>query len=159
MIRITKSSDAGRRTGISGESLIKLAKQRIRQGFAPPPEIYRIEHRHILHPAIRSRWRTGRMRMPTSPTLARSLAMSISLDSLLLTPQELEVALRQVRELAYFKWEAGGRPADRELDFWCAAEREWIASSYVPHRPGDNRENAVGRPPAGRTCLGVSPSS
>jgi hypothetical protein len=75
--------------------------------------------------------------------------MSISLDSLLLTPQELEAALRQVRESAYFKWEAGNRPADRELDFWCAAEREWIAGSYVPHRPGDNGENTVSRPPAG----------
>jgi hypothetical protein len=75
--------------------------------------------------------------------------MSISLDSLLLTPEELEAVLRQVRELAYFKWEAGGRPADRELDFWCAAEREWIAHSYVPHRSDDDREKAVGRPPAG----------
>ena len=75
--------------------------------------------------------------------------MSISLDSLLLTPEELETAFRQVRELAYFKWEAVGRPANRELDFWCAAEREWIAHCYVPHRPGDDRENAVGSPPAG----------
>jgi hypothetical protein len=75
--------------------------------------------------------------------------MSISLDSLLLTPEELEAAFGQVRELAYFKWEAAGRPADRELDFWCAAEREWIAHCYVPHRPGDDREKAVGSPPAG----------
>jgi hypothetical protein len=75
--------------------------------------------------------------------------MSISLDSLLLTPEELATALRQVRESAYFKWEALGRPANRELDIWCAAEREWIAISYVPHRPGDNRENAVVRPSAG----------
>jgi hypothetical protein len=75
--------------------------------------------------------------------------MSISLDSLLLTPEELKAALRQVRELAYFKWEAGGRPADQELDYWCAAEREWIAHSYVPHRPGDDREKTVGCPPAG----------
>ena len=84
--------------------------------------------------------------------------MSISLDSLLLTPEELEAALRQVRELAYFKWEAVGRPADRELDFWCAAEREWIAHCYVPHRPGDDRENAVGSPPAGGAGPGVSPT-
>ena len=42
--------------------------------------------------------------------------MSISLDSLLLSPEELEAALRQVRELAYFEWEAAGRPAGRELE-------------------------------------------
>jgi hypothetical protein len=75
--------------------------------------------------------------------------MSISLDSLLLTPQELEAALRQVRELANSKWEAVGRPADRELDFWCAAEREWIAYCYVPHRLGDDRERALGSSTAG----------
>jgi hypothetical protein len=28
-----------------GAALIKLAQQRMRQGFAPPPEIYRIEYR------------------------------------------------------------------------------------------------------------------
>jgi DUF2934 family protein len=75
--------------------------------------------------------------------------MSITLDSLLLTPGELEAALRQVRELAHFKWEAVGRPANRELDIWCDAERDWIAHYYVPHRLGDYRENAVDSPPAG----------
>jgi hypothetical protein len=75
--------------------------------------------------------------------------MSISLDSLLLTPEELETALRQVREMAHVKWEAVGRPMNRELDIWCDAEREWIAHYYVPHRLGDERENAVGSPPTG----------
>jgi DUF2934 family protein len=75
--------------------------------------------------------------------------MSISLDSLLLTPEELESALRQVRELAHLKWEAAGRPANRELDTWCAAEREWIAHYYVPHRLGNYQVNTVGSPPAG----------
>jgi hypothetical protein len=75
--------------------------------------------------------------------------MSIRLNSLLLSPEELKTALRQVRESAYFKWEAVGRPVNRDLDFWCAAEREWIAHYYVPHRLGDDRENAVGSPPAG----------
>ena len=66
--------------------------------------------------------------------------MSISLDSLLLTPKELEAALCQVRELANVKWEAVGRPAVGASDFWCEAEREWIASGYVPHRTVEDRE-------------------
>jgi hypothetical protein len=48
MIRIIKSSDAGRRIDASGGALIKLAEQRVRQGLAPPPEIYRIENRRRI---------------------------------------------------------------------------------------------------------------
>jgi hypothetical protein len=32
-----------------------------------------------------------------------------------------------------------GRPALGASDFWCEAEREWIASRYVPHRTIEDR--------------------
>jgi hypothetical protein len=34
----------------------------------------------------------------------------------------------QIRLLAYQKWEAAGRPTGDGVDFWCAAERELMAS-------------------------------
>ena len=48
MIRITKSSDVGRRVDVSVDVLIQLAEQRMSHGFAPPPEIYRIEYRRRI---------------------------------------------------------------------------------------------------------------
>ena len=48
MIQISKSIDAGCLKAVSDEALIKLAEQRIRQGLAPPPEIYRIENRQRI---------------------------------------------------------------------------------------------------------------
>ncbi len=48
MVRLTKTSDAGGRMDVSGEALIKLAERQIRQGLAPPSEIYRIEYRHRM---------------------------------------------------------------------------------------------------------------
>ena len=48
MIRITKSNDVGRRMDVSGSALIQLAEQRMRNGLAPPPEIYRIENRRRI---------------------------------------------------------------------------------------------------------------
>ena len=48
MIPITESSDAGRRMDVSWGALIQLAEQRMSHGFAPPPEIYRIENRRRI---------------------------------------------------------------------------------------------------------------
>jgi hypothetical protein len=48
MIRIIKSNDIGRRTDVRGSALIQLAEQRMRNGLAPPPEIYRIENRRRI---------------------------------------------------------------------------------------------------------------
>jgi hypothetical protein len=48
MIQNAKSSDASGRKAFSGELLIKLAEQRMSQGLAPPPEIYRIEYRQLV---------------------------------------------------------------------------------------------------------------
>jgi hypothetical protein len=56
------------------------------------------------------------------------------LDSLLLTDDELNLARKQIQELAYFKWQEAGCPDNSALTFWAEAEREWIAYSYVPHR-------------------------
>ena len=34
-----------------------------------------------------------------------------------------------IREAAYYKWDAAGRPEGRELDFWAEAEREQSGTS------------------------------
>jgi hypothetical protein len=60
--------------------------------------------------------------------------MSTNLDTLELTPDELEHAKQQVRLLAYRHWQEGGCPLDSALTFWAMAEREWMCSQYVPNR-------------------------
>ncbi len=60
--------------------------------------------------------------------------MQPSLDLLLLTEDELKAAKKQVREIAYFKWQAAGCPEDDALTFWLEAELEWIDYYYVPDR-------------------------
>lgn len=57
-----------------------------------------------------------------------------TLDSLLLTEDELLQAREQVREMAYFNWLNAGRPDDDSLANWTEAELEWIEYFYVPHR-------------------------
>jgi len=48
MILILKSIDMGCRKDVSVRPLIRLAEQRMRNGLAPPPEIYRIENRRRI---------------------------------------------------------------------------------------------------------------
>jgi hypothetical protein len=48
MIRIAKSRNARRVRAVVDDALLKLADRRIRQGLAPPPEIYRIEYRRRI---------------------------------------------------------------------------------------------------------------
>jgi hypothetical protein len=48
MIRIAKSSNGRGIRTVVDDALLKLAEQRIRQGLAPPPEVYRIEHRRRI---------------------------------------------------------------------------------------------------------------
>jgi hypothetical protein len=48
MVRTTTFRDVPGRRDVDGEALIKLAEQRIHQGFAPPPEIYRVEYRRRI---------------------------------------------------------------------------------------------------------------
>jgi hypothetical protein len=61
----------------------------------------------------------------------------LTLDSLELDPHELEVSREAVRRLAYWKWQRAGCPPGDGLEFWLAAEREWIERYYVPHREPD----------------------
>ncbi len=68
--------------------------------------------------------------------------MTPSLDTLLLTEDELEIARRQVRDMAYRKWQAAGCPDDAGTKFWLAAEQEWIAFFYVPARLPSDRYDA-----------------
>jgi hypothetical protein len=48
MISITKRRDVGGRIDVRGDTLIRLAEQRMSHGFATPPEIYRIENRRRI---------------------------------------------------------------------------------------------------------------
>ena len=57
-----------------------------------------------------------------------------SLEDLLLTPVELELARQQIQEMAYLKWEKAGRPDEGSDKFWNEAELEWVEYFYVPHR-------------------------
>ena len=57
-----------------------------------------------------------------------------SLDNLILTREELEIAHHQVQEIAYLKWEAAGCPTGQDNQFWNEAELEWIEYFYVPDR-------------------------
>ncbi len=60
--------------------------------------------------------------------------MAVSLESLDLTPEQLDVAREMVRKWAYIKWEEAGRPVSDGEQFWSEAEREWIERCYVPPR-------------------------
>lgn len=61
-------------------------------------------------------------------------AMLPSLDALLLTQDELKAAKKQIRKMAYARWEAAGSPEDDALIYWREAELEWIEYYYVPDR-------------------------
>lgn len=56
------------------------------------------------------------------------------LDTLDLTPRELEIAREEVRRLAYQQWRQAGCPPGDGAPFWLAAERDWIGCCYTPHR-------------------------
>ena len=63
--------------------------------------------------------------------------MTTTLDTLELTPEQLDSCREEVRKLAYRKWQESGSPEGRELECWLAAEHEWIGCNYVPDRPCD----------------------
>ena len=60
--------------------------------------------------------------------------MKPSLDSLVLTEDEVQAARKEIQKLAYSKWQAAGCPEDAALTIWQAAEVEWIEYYYVPKR-------------------------
>jgi hypothetical protein len=48
MIQLNKSADNCISLPMSASDVMELATQRMRDGFAPPPEIYRIENRNRI---------------------------------------------------------------------------------------------------------------
>jgi len=62
------------------------------------------------------------------------------LEALFLTDEELEVAKREVKKMAFCKWSDAGRPENSSRDFWNEAQLEWIEYRYVPDRYAADRE-------------------
>lgn len=60
--------------------------------------------------------------------------MTVTLESLELTAEEMDASKEAVQKMAYFKWLDAGCPDGGQLEFWLYAEREWIGHNYVPHR-------------------------
>ena len=60
--------------------------------------------------------------------------MTVTVETLDLTPEELNVCKDAVRRRAFFNWCDAGCPDFGHFDFWLQAEREWIEYNYVPHR-------------------------
>ena len=70
--------------------------------------------------------------------------MSVTLETLEMTPPEREACRDAVRKRAYFNWLDAGCPDCREFEFWLAAERNWIEHNYVPHRTLDPERSQPG---------------
>jgi len=70
--------------------------------------------------------------------------MTATLDDLELSAEQLNCCQEEVQKLAYRKWQEAGCPIGEALNFWLAAEREWIGRCYVPSREcdGSRLENA-----------------
>jgi hypothetical protein len=49
MIQANNSVQQGAGDAVGGQELIRRAEQRVRQGLAPPPEIYRVEYRQCVN--------------------------------------------------------------------------------------------------------------
>lgn len=48
MVNFSQSANEPYWHALQGDALIKLAERRARQGFAPPPRIYRVEYRRRI---------------------------------------------------------------------------------------------------------------
>ena len=64
MIQFTRSIEGDTGEPPSREALIRLAKELVSQGLAPPPEIYRIEIRQVIDWAEFPSWA-----QPTDPEM------------------------------------------------------------------------------------------
>lgn len=69
--------------------------------------------------------------------------MATCIENLELTAEEVAAAKEEIRRLAFEKWLEAGQPDGDGVQFWMAAESQWIERLYVPHRP--YREAANGR--------------
>jgi hypothetical protein len=63
--------------------------------------------------------------------------MTVTLETLELTPEERSSRKDALQRRAYFNWVEAGCPDCRQLEFWLQAECEWIENDYVPHRTWD----------------------
>ena len=68
------------------------------------------------------------------PTMRKVVTMTVTLETLEMTPEELECGRDAVQKMAYFNWLDSGCPDSGPLEFWLQAERQWIESNYVPRR-------------------------
>lgn len=57
-----------------------------------------------------------------------------NLEALFLTEEELELAKKEIKKMAFCKWHDAGRPEGSSRDFWSEAQLEWIEYRYVPDR-------------------------
>jgi hypothetical protein len=84
--------------------------------------------------------------------------MTATLETLELTPQELDSCKQAVRKMAYKLWLDAGRPECGQVDFWLAAERDWIESNYVPHRTFDGLRPQADAKPADLPAKATAPA-
>ena len=77
--------------------------------------------------------------------------MTVTLETLEMTPEEQESSKDAVQNMAYFKWLDAGCPDCGQLEFWLAAEREWIEHHYVPRRALDGARQQSDDQPATAT--------
>ena len=68
--------------------------------------------------------------------------MTVSLETLELSAEQLQAARDAVQQSAYYHWQDAGCPNDGQHDFWAQAEREWIERCYVPCRSFDGARPA-----------------
>ncbi len=63
--------------------------------------------------------------------------MAVTLETLELTPEELEARRETIRRMAYFNWLNAHCPQGDGQQFWLKAEQDWLDYCYVPHRQWD----------------------
>jgi len=80
--------------------------------------------------------------------------MSVTLETLELTPEELQRAREAVQKLAYFLWLEAGCPSGCDRELWVRAEQDWIAHSYVPDRTLDGTRRPLEKLSAASTAHG-----
>jgi hypothetical protein len=98
--------------------------------------------RHIHRSVLISSGKCFRQNVFASLLERMALTMTVMLETLELSPDELAICRDAVRKIAYFGWLDAGCPSNRELSFWVTAESQWIAHNYVPGRRLDGMRAA-----------------
>jgi hypothetical protein len=83
--------------------------------------------------------------------MRKALTVTATLETLELTPEELNSCRDAVQRMAYFDWIDAGCPESGELEFWLNAEHRWIEHNYVPHRSLDGARPKPGDQPTAGT--------